>query len=768
MPEGQTEATITAFSGVQRGRNLAFLVTILPLTVFVWCVLRLPEAAAGTPASYTWDWVPSLRVSLTVNLDGLALLFALIISGIGVLVYLYAASYLQGTPLVTQFFAALVMFTLSMLGVVLASNLIVLYVFWELTTLASFFLIGHDHTRLEARDAALQSLLTTSGGGLVMLAGFVLLGQAGGSFETGVLAERTDTVLQSPLLPLIVILVLVGAFTKSAQFPFYYWLPNAMEAPAPVSAFLHSATMVNAGIYLIARLTPVLGQSALWTWLVIGAGTITMVLGSVLALRQTDLKRMLAYTTVGALGMMTLLLGVGTEAAFKGAMVYLLTHALYKGALFLAAGAIDHATGTRDLTELSGLRHKMPITFLAALLAAISMAGIPLTIGFLGKEASYDAAFHAPELAWILLTAMIVSNIGMGAAAFIIVLQPFLGEPASTPRTPHDAPLSMLLGPLVLAAGGLVLGVVPAWVAERLISPAISAITGVPEQAEMVLYPGITVVVVLSAFTIIFAGVVAWKPQFVRARLLGFHHLARVSPAAGFEHGLHLLDESSRAITKVLQNGLLTSYVRIIVLSAVLLTGVTFLTHLSLPQLFAIVPADITSVRVYELVVAAAIVASAIATIRATGRLAAIAALGGVGYGVTLIFVFFGAPDLAVTQFAIETLSVIVFVLVLYKLPRFAIFSSRRGRLRDGAVAALFGMLMTMLVLSASGTPIEPAISNFFATQSALRAHGRNVVNVILVDFRGFDTLGEITVLGVAAIGVFALLKLRMGSDDSA
>ena len=376
--------------------------------------------------------MPALGVNLSFTVDGLSLLFALLISGVGALVLVYAGGYLAGSPQLGRLYAFLLFFMASMLGLVLADNLLLLFVFWELTSLSSYLLIGFDHERAEARAAALQALLVTGGGSLALLAGFLLLGQVGGSLELSALLSRPGAVTAHLLYVPILLLVLAGAFTKSAQFPFHFWLPAAMAAPTPVSAYLHSATMVKAGVYLLARLSPVLGGTDFWVWLVTVTGSATMLVGAYLALRQSDLKLILAYSTVSALGVMTSLLGLGGALAVRAALAFLLGHALYKGALFLVAGALDHQTGTRDVDRLAGLARAMPITALAAGLAALSMAGIPPLFGFIAKELSYEATLHAPASAWV-TAAAVLANALLVAAAGLAGLKPFLGKALPPP-----------------------------------------------------------------------------------------------------------------------------------------------------------------------------------------------------------------------------------------------------------------------------------------------------------------------------------------------
>ncbi len=430
----------------------------LPFGLFVYFLGFVAPVGAGDGVRVALDWAESLSVQLSFWVDGLSLSFALLITGIGALVTLYSTKYLGGHVDYNRFVLFLLMFMVGMLGVVLADNIIGLFVFWEVTTIASYLLIGFSADKANSRRCALQALLVTGTGGLALLAGLILLGQVAGSYELSQIVTRGDIIRADPLYEAILILILAGTFTKSAQFPFHFWLPNAMAAPTPVSAYLHSATMVKAGIYLMARLNPALGGTDLWFWVLIIAGGFTTVFASLLALRQTDIKQVLAYTTLMALGALTLFIGVGTSDAIKAMMVFLVVHSLYKAALFLMIGNVDHATGTREAPILRGLARKMPITFFAAALAAISMAGIPPFFGFIGKEFLYKAGLHADTASFWITGTIFAASVMMFAAAGIAVLRPFTGPLADTPKPAQEAPWQMWLGPFFL---GLVLACFP-------------------------------------------------------------------------------------------------------------------------------------------------------------------------------------------------------------------------------------------------------------------------------------------------------------------
>jgi multicomponent Na+:H+ antiporter subunit A len=647
----------------------------------------------------------------------------------------------------------------SMLGLVLADNTITLFVFWELTSLSSYFLIGFDHEREAARSAALQALLVTGVGGLALLAGFILLGSAGGSFELSELLIRGDAVRNHGLYLPILVLVIAGAFTKSAQVPFHFWLPSAMEAPAPVSAYLHSATMVKAGVYLLARLAPVLGGTPAWQNTLVLFGGVTMLAAAAMALVQRDLKRILAYSTVSSLGVLVLLIGINSPAAAQAAAAYLLGHALYKGALFLVAGAVDHGTGTRDVRNLGGLVRAMPLTALAGGLAALSMAGMPPTFGFIGKELLYESQLHAHRWPSLIVSAAVIANALLVAVAAVSGVRPFLGKETGTPHRPHEGPPALLLGPLTLAALGLVFGLAPGSVATLL-----SAAAGSVEKAaaaDLALWHGLNRIVLLSAATLLIGAMVYALREAAFAWAGPWKKAAAYGPARWYDASVDGMLRAAQGQTGLLQSGYLRYYLMTVLGAAFVLVAYT----LAAKTGFA-APSPPAGVRLYEWIVAAIILSAAVLAVTARSRLTAIAALGTVGYGVALVYLLFSAPDLAMTQFGIETLSVVLFVLILYRLPRFAVFSRPATRLRDVLESLANGGLITALVLTATSKEFQSRVAGFFLENSLQAAQGRNTVNVILVDFRGLDTLGEITVIAVSALGVLALLKALPAKEE--
>jgi multicomponent Na+:H+ antiporter subunit A len=745
---GFVAAALAAFFRGRLREYAGWLLALLPAGLTVYFLTLLVNPGMNPWGSYKIPWAPNLGIEFSLRVDGLGLLFALLIAGIGTVVTIYANGYLKGDQRLNRFFAWLLAFMASMLGVILADNLILLFIFWELTSLTSFLLIGFYHDEEESRAAALQALIVTSLGGLVMLAGLVLLGQVAGTYEISALLDRGDTVRSSSLYTPVLILILIGAFTKSAQFPFHFWLPNAMQAPAPVSAYLHSATMVKAGIYLLARLSPVLGGTQEWQFLVGGIGAATMLAGGFLAIAQTDLKRLLAYSTVSALGMIVHLIGLGSPLAVKAAMVLLVAHALYKGALFLVAGSVDHESGSRDVTRLGGLRGAMPLTAAAGGLAGLSMAGLPPALGFISKEFFYETGLEFG--AWLTGAGVLAAVFTIYVAGVVGVV-PFWGNKQETPRKTHEASLALWLGPLLLACLGLFFGLFPGQLGARLISPAVAAVLGQSIEVKLALWHGITPALLLSGLTVLLgAGLILARSHLRRAA----KNLAWLKgPEQVYVWAMEGMNRLASWQTRLLQSGYLRIYLVVIILTTTGLAGYTLFAHPTAILLGS------WEVRFYEIILAAIIVSAIITAVRSRSRLAAVAAVGMVGYGLAVIYLLYGAPDLAMIQFGIETLTVILLVLVIYRFPRFTRLTSPPARLFDVLLALAGGCLMTILVLLVTSYPATLQLTPFFAENSLTLAKGRNVVNVILVDFRALDTLGEITVLSTAALGVYALIR---------
>jgi multicomponent Na+:H+ antiporter subunit A len=728
---------------------------LLPAVLAAWFVSLAPGVLAGEPVRAAIGWVPELGLEVAFAVDGLGLLFALLICGIGALVILYADRYLSHDPGRDRFHPMLLAFMASMLGLVLADNLLLVFVFWGLTGITSFMLIGYEHEKEASRKAASQALIVTVAGELAMMAGLVLLAQLAGTYSLSALPAMGEAIRADASYPLVLLLILAGAVTKSAQFPFHFWLPGAMAAPTPVSAYLHSATMVTAGVYLLSRMAPTLGDTTLWTTLLMGFGGVTMLIGGAMSLRERDLKRILAYSTVGALGFMVLLVGTGTVVGASAAMALLLAHALYKGALFLITGAIDHETGSRDVDRLAGLRRVMPFTALAAGLAALSMAGVPPLLGFAGKELGIKSGLDVPAVALVVTAVVVAAGAATAAVAGIAGLGPFLGR-LQTPREGvHEASWPLWLAPLALGATGFVAGLLPELGAGPLVAAAADAVSTVGDRVPVAPWYGVDTALILSAVSLAAGALLYARRRDVRVLVARSDPGHRFGPAKTYARLEHGMNAGAKGLTALLQNGRLRVYLMAVVLTLVVLEWGIIIGLAGMPEL--LMPTDM---HIWEVGVATAVVAGAFLAVRTESRLSAVTALGIVGYGIAVIYLLFGAPDLAMAQILIETLTVLLFVLVFYHLPRFSLVSDRASRLRDAAIALASGSILTVFVLAASGGPHDP-ISTFFAEASQPIAHGRNVVNVILVDFRGLDTLGEIAVLAVAGFGVYALLKLR-------
>ena len=727
------------------------LPALIPSLLAIYFTSAFIVVGSSGPFSISADWAPALNLSLSFRFDGLSTLFATLITAVGTLIVVYAAKYFEHHPDAGRFNAALFAFMGSMLGLVLSDNVIALFVFWELTGFTSYLLIGFDHDRPEARRAATQALLVTGGGGLALLAAGILMLQSGGTAQLSELAAK-GSLVADPKYVGIVSLLLLAAFTKSAQFPFHFWLPNAMQAPTPVSAYLHSATMVKAGIYLVARVTPIVGGTMLWTGTITTIGAVTMVVGAGRAMIETDLKRVLAYSTISALGILMLLFAIGTPAAATAGLAYLLAHACYKGALFLVAGAIEHETGTRDVAMLAGLRRVMPATALAAGLAAASMAGIPLFGGFIAKEQLYESIRLAvlPGRWGDVLTAVAIgASMCLGAAGLIAGIAPFRGRSMPSPA-PHDAPVSLWLGPFILGVAGVMMGLFPGLLSAP-IALAAMATTGTASGAPLALWHGFTITLALSAVTL--AGSLVLFMYRHRLWRCAWPHALQTEHL--YTQTLMTLYSLSRRIGPLLQSASLRSYVLVVALTAVGLVTTALAMDSALP-----VARRSTSVEFHEVALAALIVAGALSAAFARSTMAAVLSLGVVGYGVAVMYALLGAPDLAMTQFAVETLTVVIFVLVFSHLRGFADLSTRFVRARDAFVAIAAGALVTTLVLFIGASGTTSRLAPYFADAAPRLAHGYNIVNVILVDFRGFDTMGEITVLVTVAIGVRALLLI--------
>lgn len=735
------------------GRHATWLLVLVPGGITFWLLGEL--YAGALPRYEVWAWMPALEVELAMKLDGLGGLMSLLIAGIGSLILLYAHGYMAHDDRLPRLHAYLLLFMAAMLGVVWADHMLALFVFWELTSLSSYLLIGFNHQQETARKSALQALLITGTGGLALLVGLVLLGQAAGTWRISAIA--VGAVTGHPWYGAIVLLVALGAFTKSAQFPFHFWLPGAMAAPTPVSAYLHSATMVKAGVYLLARLTPVLAGTALWTGILVPVGALTMVVGSVYALTQTDLKRILAYTTVSSLGMMVMLLGVGSPLALWAVPVVILAHGCYKGALFMVAGNLDHEAGTRDVTRLGGLAKKLPFTFIAALLAVISAVGLFPMLGFTAKELLIETVWQLTTGKWWLLTAVSMTALASVVALGLAGLRPFVARHSDLPKHPHEAPWTMWIGPCILGGCSLGLGLSLPLITTMLLAPAGAAIAGGPLPGTLKLWHGFTPVLMLSLALVALGvvGLVFWWSR-VGAAQRRVVRWEPYTPQAGYDAIFSGSMTLARQVTQRVQNGKLRVYIAVIMATMVAMAGMVFL-----PWWFSQPLVWLGDMTVFDGAICGLVVSSAVAACVLKSRIGALISLSVVGLGIMLLFAIFGAPDLALTQVMVETLTIILLVLVLKKLPQFTDYGTRLGRGRDAVIAGGVGLIMAGLVLMAGPVRLTPESAEYYAAHSLPEAQGKNIVNVILVDFRGFDTLGEITVVAVAGLGVYALMRRR-------
>lgn len=724
---------------------------LLCAALFVWFLSLAPQIAPGEVLRFSVPWVPTLGLDLAFAVDGLALTFALMISGIGIVVMLHARDYLRGDRHFGRFALFMMSFMLSMLGLVLADDLILLFVFWELTTVTSYLLIGYGHDSAKSRRSALQALFVTGTGGLAFLAGAILIGTATGSTSISELLAGdglADHALYAPIL----ILVLAGAFTKSAQYPFHFWLPNAMAAPTPVSAFLHSATMVKAGVYLLARLHPALSGTPGWFWALTIAGAVTAVLASLLALRQTDLKQVLAYTTLMALGTLTLLLGQSTGYAITAFATFLVVHSLYKAALFLLVANIDHGTGSREATVLGGLARAMPFTALAALLSALSMAGLPPFAGFIGKELMYAGVQNAPTWPFFIGVALVLANALMVAVAAIVAFKPFWQPaPGPLPVEPHEAPWGMWGGPLALALLATVLGLWPGILQSFVATPTVASILRDPAEAKtLTLWAGVNLPLLLSLVTV-GLGLVIYLLHLRLRRRIAIIDDATFSLDGNWDRFLDGLIRVASWQTRILQNGRLKSYMTV--------TFVTLFAAIVAPMIARGVweiPTTLAGSTRIEVAVTALILAGTALVVVTSSRIAAIAGLGVVGVSVALIFIINGAPDVAITQLLVETLIVVLVAVAMLRLP---FLKPERRPVFDAVLSIGIGTAVTLTLFAVLAAPLDRRLTDYFELASYTEAYGRNIVNVILVDFRALDTFGEIAVVAIAALAAVALLR---------
>lgn len=755
-------AFLILFSGKYIKAKYYKFIGFLPTLLFVYFSVYVFSVHWEDEVYMKYEWIPSLGVNLNFKFDGLSALFAMLITGIGSLVYFYSSYYLKTEPYLNRFYCYLTLFMGSMLGLVLSDNMISVFTFWELTSITSFFLIGFNNEDEKSRKSAITALGITGFGGFFLLAGFILIRSISETYSISELLTSSEVLQNSEYFPLILVFLFAGAFTKSAQFPFHFWLPGAMQAPTPVSAYLHSATMVKAGIYILARFSPVLNDGYIWTNTLMIIGGITMLYGAFHSIFRLDMKSILAYSTISALGIIVFLLGIGSEHALYAAMTFILVHALYKAALFLTAGIVDHAVHTRDISRISGLKKIMPIVAVASFVAALSSAGVPLTFGFISKDLIYESTLHIPEWAYWITGVAVLTNIFLACSGFMAGVKPFIGKLPQEHARAHKPSAFLWIPVVILSALTLLFGVFPALADEAIIKVAFQALGKSNPELYLKLWHGFGLVLLLSGVTIFIGFILFLGKRYSPKPLRVLGKIDGISPKSIVDYLVEGVRNFAFQYTRFFHNGYLRNY---------LITIIIFIIGLVGYRLFTSVPIrvntqDLSGFRWYELTIFVIILIGIFITLRTKSRLTAIASLGIIGYCICLIFVFYGAPDLAMTQFTIDTLTVVLFVLVLFKLPPFLAYKSKVVLGRDIFVSILFGVLIMIITLQALVAPATKETSHFYADNAYTLAKGKNVVNVILVDFRGFDTLIETIVLSIAALGVYSLLKYRAENEE--
>ena len=746
-----------AFSGpfLRRVAYAGWLASIVPATLFFYFVsVGLDLQGAGALVDSV-PWVPSLGVSLALRLDGFSLLFALIITGVGTLVTIYAGAYFSDAPALSARFLKLTLLFMSvMLGAVLADDLILLFVFWEATSLLSFLLIGFHSERAEARSAALQSLLVTAGGGLALFAGILLIGIDLGTFSLSEIAARSTQLAVSPIAIPAMLLIMVGAFAKSAQVPFHFWLPAAMEAPTPASAYLHSATMVKLGVYVLARFDPAFAAVPAFGTTLVFVGSITMVIAAVRALSSDGYKAVLAQSTVASLALLVVLIGLEGESAASATVAFILAHSLYKAALFFCAGTAIHATHEGRLSRLSGLGRALPLTALAAALAAVAMAGLPPTFSFISKETVLEAQLHAGGATMgvsLFVNAMFV------AIAGVTGIRPYFSGGHAPQAIHHSERPGLFLAPLVLGVVGVVLGLAPGVTVGTVIEAAVSSLLGRPYDVSLSLWHGFTPALALSVVVVASGlGILClWNP--IHARLSRLRALDSILGDEGYQAAYRGILALAGYSTRLLQSGDQHRYSTIVLWFVVAITGTALLIAGNpLPLAMNSGTPDLNSAIVLALMACGAIAAT-----QTVSLLMAVISIGVVGFGSALIYVMNGAPDLALTQFSVEVLVVVILTALLLRIPPSGPTRTGAEKWRDALISAGVGMLVFVALVTMVAVPLDQTLTEYFAATSYTEAHGRNVVNVIIVDYRGIDTLGEISVIAFATTAVWGLLRRR-------
>lgn len=766
--------------------HLGWFVLPVPAVIAAYLFSLIPTVSTDGPIHQTLNLMPRIGMNFDVYIDGLGLLFAILISGIGALVVLYSIGYLSKEEKLGNFYVYLLIFMTAMLGVVLNDNVLMLYFFWELTSISSFLLIAFWYTKDKSIYGAQKSMLITFFGGFMMLGGFIVLYIITGTFSIRGMIGNVDLIIDSNLAPIAVVLILLGAFTKSAQFPFYIWLPDAMEAPTPVSAYLHSATMVKAGLYLVARFTPVFAFSELWVWIILLGGLITLVWASFNAVKQDDLKGVLAFSTVSQLGLIMSLLGVGALAVATGAneeiftvavvaaVFHIINHATFKGSLFMVAGILDHETGTRSIRKLGGLLTLMPISFTMTLVTALSMAGIPPFNGFLSKELFLEAMFeisHANFSAladWSVLFPIlaIVGSIFTFVYSLKLIHGVFFGDRSyDTPKEPHEAPALLLISPIILSALVIIFGLFPNILSGTIIDPAAMSILGTDTalNTQISHWHGFNNPALWATVAIIVIGGVMYI--FRNSWMFIYdYHKEHFTLNYLYDQGLIYSQLGSKKASDGVMTGFLRDYM-VYIFGFFVLLGIITTFFTGLPITFD----NFADVGIQDMVLVIIILISLAIIMMTRSRMVSIIMLGAIGFSMALFFAFFRAPDLALTQLSIETVTTTLFLVCFYHLPKKSKHEeSIKFKFTNFIISVGVGAVVILFGLSAYSNRLFESISQYHIENVYELAAGGNMVNVILVDFRGYDTLFETLVFGIAGIGIYALMKAKVkGKDDN-
>lgn len=772
--------------------HTGWFVLFIPLLIFIYFFTFIPEISSGNTFTSILSWIPSYNIDFAIYIDGLSLVFALIIAGIGTLVVLYSIYYMsKEREALHNFYVYLLMFMGAMLGLVFSDNIFVLYVFWEMTSVSSFLLIAYWYEREKSKYGAQKSMLITVFGGLAMLAGLIMLAMMSETYSIREMLsnQSLDMITSSSLFLPAMFLILIGAFTKSAQFPFSIWLPDAMEAPTPISAYLHSATMVKAGIYLVARLTPIFGGTGEWFWSVTGIGMITLLYGSLNAVRQTDLKALLAYSTISQLGLIMSLLGIGSGAMYFGygdesfvyataiftAIFHLVNHSTFKGSLFMVVGIIDHETGTRDLRRLGGLMHLMPISFTLMVIGGFAMAGLPPFNGFLSKEMFFTATlqaanmsiFNLDNIGFIIPVIAWIASIFTFIYSMILVFKTFRGKRkyVKIDKLVHEAPIGMLISPLIL--GGLVIAFffIPNVISKYLLIPAWEGILPSLAQAgelsiKVSPWHGWNMELFMTLGVV---GLGTFMYIFIRKwfRIYDYYPEALTLNTI-YNFSIENMEALSKKTTNRYMTGFIRDYLVYIFAFIIVIVGGVFW----MSGGFHYDTSQDANINIYEAGLIIAMVISATTVLFSKSRLTSIIAIGALGFLVSFFFVLFRAPDLALTQLVVETVTTVLFLLCFYHLPELRKEVERIPFKMTNAIISIgVGVIITVVALSAKGSKLFESISSYYENSYEL-AGAKNIVNAILVDFRGIDTMLEILVLTMAGLGVYTLIKLRMSGRD--